>query len=732
MLPPELQERFEFRKVLGQGGQGLVVLALQRDLGRDVALKILNGAVGVEKDRFLRESRILAGMKHPGIVQFLFAEADGSRPVLVMEYFEGRTLREEMGSVIPVTRVLDFLDQLAAALDFAHSTGVIHRDLKPENVFVGGDDMVKLADFGLARLFSDRDTVTGSGMVLGTPQYMSPEQIRGETLGPASDLFSLAVIAYELLAGALPWDGTTRKMGDFLRRRLTRGPRRLEEARPDLPRAMSRVLARGLSPEAADRFSTVSELAGTLREACGEARAGIAGAPTRAIPSAMGSAGAATRVVRPVPEGVTSITKLRMLGLGAAVVLLGPALLFRGEAPAPVRASVSPTSSSSAVPSDPLEPIVEAGKVLDRAWVDYDKAIGPLTGAWSKTDMATALDASRRDPMRAAMRSISEHMARAPDLPRDPRWLVWAEQVSSFLDGFSRPMDRLSLIKRRSLVGTLVEDPGLEADTMQALRAPIRREAASLVSQVVALRALLLASRAPPGSPASTCVLWCRGSCDRALFRIGELPGDLKIFELAKVPPEVRNQVLVRGTYLERLHEALASQGPFTYGTPQQKMAGKTAVLGMLDRLASESKTSFDFQVGGLTKDSWAFKAHLLILHQLGPELDQGGEVLGPPGSELAWMMLNRLAGEASWKDLDPLLRRETLWRIRQLLTHLAPPGEKERVLYLLPRKALRREILDQLLAGFVEEGIDPAAAGKSFADLVGVPVPPIRSAGSP
>ena len=207
-----VDERFHITSLLADGGMGRVVQAVDLQTGREVALKYVRREVAddVAASRLALEAKVLDRLRHPNVVEFIHSGelADGG-PYYVMERVRGAELVDVLyGRTISIPRALGILRQLAAVLDHAHGNGIVHRDLKPENVIVvdrGGADLVKVLDFGIARSLAPSDPkLTQKGMVLGTPTYMSPEQALGIAVAPASDRYSLAVMAFEMLTGSLP------------------------------------------------------------------------------------------------------------------------------------------------------------------------------------------------------------------------------------------------------------------------------------------------------------------------------------------------------------------------------------------------------------------------------------------------------------------------------------------------------------------------------------------------
>jgi eukaryotic-like serine/threonine-protein kinase len=218
---------FEIKYQLGAGGMGEVYLAQDMKLDRKVALKILPADLAADVDlmrRFTQEAKSAAAINHPNIAHIYEIGEDGGTNFIVMEFIDGITLREQMRQPsMKLAEVLEVAAQLAGALSVAHSAGIVHRDIKPENVMIRADGIVKVLDFGLAKLSAPLsiDSIdseaptranvnTDPGVVMGTAIYMSPEQARGLPVDARTDIFSLGVVLYEMVAGRLPFDGPNR------------------------------------------------------------------------------------------------------------------------------------------------------------------------------------------------------------------------------------------------------------------------------------------------------------------------------------------------------------------------------------------------------------------------------------------------------------------------------------------------------------------------------------------
>lgn len=264
-----LAGHYEVERELGRGGMGAVLLARDIELDRLVAIKVLPPDLAAHADlreRFLRETRTAAGFNHPNIVSVHAVEEVDGLLCLVMEYVDGDTLTQRVrrGGPLSPAEAVRLLEETGWALAYAHSRGVVHRDVKPDNILIErATGRALITDFGIARS-SAADGLTRVGEVVGTPQFMSPEQAAGEALDGRSDLYSLGVVGFFALSGRLPFQAPTAQA--LLSMHLTRQPPSVTSLRPDLPGALAAVIDRCLAKDPDDRFPGGEALVSAVEE----------------------------------------------------------------------------------------------------------------------------------------------------------------------------------------------------------------------------------------------------------------------------------------------------------------------------------------------------------------------------------------------------------------------------------------------------------------------------------
>lgn len=262
---------YRIERDLARGAMGMVMLGIDERSGHPIALKTM--ALGREfhgqalheaRARFFREAEMAGRLQHPDIVRVLDAGEEGGLAYIAMELLSGHDLSRhaQPATLLPADRVVTTLARVADALDFAHRQGVIHRDIKPANIMVDfAHNAVKVTDFGIAHIADA--TQTRTGLVLGTPSFMSPEQMAGERVDGRSDLYSLGVTLFQLLTGRLPFEGVS--MAALVRSIASESPPDLREMRPDLPTSLGEVLALALQKRPETRYASGRDFAADLR-----------------------------------------------------------------------------------------------------------------------------------------------------------------------------------------------------------------------------------------------------------------------------------------------------------------------------------------------------------------------------------------------------------------------------------------------------------------------------------
>lgn len=260
---------YEVSGIVGSGGMGIVLKALDRPLDRTVAIKVMApylASSGAARQRFSREARAAAAIIHPNVIAIYGVSTDAALPYLVMPYIGGASLQKRLDTegALPVADILRIGIQIASGLAAAHNQGLVHRDIKPANILLDqGVDRLVITDFGLARAVDDA-SVTRTGIIAGTPQYMSPEQARGDAVDARSDLFSLGSVLYTTCTGRVPFRAESPY--GVLRRITDNAPRSIREINPLIPAWLCQVIERLHAKSPADRFQSANEVAQLLTE----------------------------------------------------------------------------------------------------------------------------------------------------------------------------------------------------------------------------------------------------------------------------------------------------------------------------------------------------------------------------------------------------------------------------------------------------------------------------------
>jgi serine/threonine-protein kinase len=323
-------DRYDLEQLVGTGGMSSVYKARDRLLERSVALKILHEHHSADEEfveRFRREARAVAQLSHPNIVTVIDRGEDGGKQFIVFEYVDGQNLKElvEETGPLPAGRAIELALQVARGLAFAHQHGLVHRDVKPQNVLMNGDGQAKVTDFGIARSL-DVDGVTQTGTVLGTSNYIAPEQASGQAVTARTDVYSLGVVLYELLTGEVPFPGDN-FVAVAMKHINAPAPSVLEK-RPDVPLRLAAVVERALEKNPADRFQSMDELIAELQACLAELPREADSDATMIVPPPARRAPA--RPARPRPSRLPLLLALGLAVLAAAA--LAAFLLVRSRA----------------------------------------------------------------------------------------------------------------------------------------------------------------------------------------------------------------------------------------------------------------------------------------------------------------------------------------------------------------------------------------------------------------
>src|SRR5437660_1777954 len=262
--------RYEIRSHIGAGGMGDIYLASDTELERTLALKILPEEFASDPSRmhrFVQEARAASALNHPNILTIYEIKQEGPIPFIATEFIDGITLRKQIKhGRMGLMDAIDTAIQIASALDAAHQAGIVHRDIKPENIMLRKDGYVKVLDFGLARpterreISTEADTLVNTevGIIVGTARYMSPEQARGQKVDKRTDIFSLGMVLYEMVAGRSPFEGSTNT--DVVASILKESPPPLTDYLPDAPAGLEQLINRALVKDRNERYQSSAEL----------------------------------------------------------------------------------------------------------------------------------------------------------------------------------------------------------------------------------------------------------------------------------------------------------------------------------------------------------------------------------------------------------------------------------------------------------------------------------------
>lgn len=274
-----LNGRYHLVAQQGSGGMSVIYKAIDRALGRTVAIKILRPSLTQDPaflERFRNEARSVANLSHPNIVTVHDVGNEGATHYIVMEMVEGNDLKKiiKADGALPIDRVLHLGIQICAGIGYAHRSGIVHADVKPQNVLVTPQDVVKVTDFGIAQALSDTQPQQRAQVVWGSPHYFAPEQARGEQPSPASDVYAIGIVLFEMLTGRLPYTGTNQQ--ELALAHLNDAIPMVTDFNPAIPESLARIVYKVMSKEEQGRYRTADQLMAVLQSFRDRARASTA------------------------------------------------------------------------------------------------------------------------------------------------------------------------------------------------------------------------------------------------------------------------------------------------------------------------------------------------------------------------------------------------------------------------------------------------------------------------
>jgi len=327
-LTQTLEGRYRIGKMVGRGGMGAVFFAEDLTLERPVAIKVLPPEVSHDENlvgRFEREARTAAKLDHPNIIPIFAVESAGGLHFFVMKFVSGESLEQMLTrGALPVEQAQEWLWEAARALGHAHQRNVVHRDIKPGNIMLDHDGRAMLADFGISKAMQSATQYTGTGQVIGTPFYMSPEQAKGQDVDGRSDQYSLAVVAFQMITGRMPFPDDS--IHTVIYKHIFEEPPSIRELRPDCPAYLATAVHKALAKEPEDRFASMEDFAGALMpHRHVSSMAGIGASAEHVSPDA-----ATTITPRTGPTFITPRKQPRKRRLGMAATLVSALVVVGG------------------------------------------------------------------------------------------------------------------------------------------------------------------------------------------------------------------------------------------------------------------------------------------------------------------------------------------------------------------------------------------------------------------
>ncbi|HEX6456441.1 MAG TPA: protein kinase [Solirubrobacterales bacterium] len=451
MIGTVLSGRYKLEAKLGSGGMSTVYLARDTTLDRSVAVKVMHREMSEQADqleRFRQEARAVAKLSHPNVVAVIDAGEDGGHPYIVFEYVEGETLKQRINRVgaLDAQEALAYAIEIARGLTVAHGRNMVHRDIKPQNVLIDSEGRAKLTDFGISRQL-EQDGMTATGRVLGTTDYVAPEQAMGHPVDQRSDVYSLGVVLYEMLVGQVPFSADS-QVGVAMKHVNEELPD-VQQRRPELSAAAAMVVERATAKDPADRYQEVGEMIDDLATAL-EVEAARAGAATGEATSVLEAVAPAERKLSSGDRWSRVAVVLLILVFAAAIAAV--ILISSGHGPGggggALNGKGSQVAISSASDYDPQGDGEEDPETISLA-VDGN----PTGTAWSSEHYDTETFAGTKtgpDPgvglyvTAKSAASPSEMIIRTPTPGWDAQIFATASGPPEELSGWGEPIGEVS------------------------------------------------------------------------------------------------------------------------------------------------------------------------------------------------------------------------------------------------------------------------------------------------
>jgi serine/threonine-protein kinase len=442
--------RFRLEEQIGSGGMSTVYRAFDEVLERSVAIKVMHASIsqdGVQLERFRREARTAAQLSHPHIVTVIDAGEDEGHPFIVLEYIEGETLKDRIRRVgpLPVPEAVAYAIEVGRALSAAHLTQLVHRDVKPQNVLIDPEGRAKLTDFGISRSLLDHG-LTATGRVLGTTDYVSPEQALGELVGEQSDVYSLGICLFEMLTGAVPFKAES-QVGVAMKHVREAMPD-VQKRRPEISAALASVVEKATAKELKNRYQHVDDMVADLEQALA-IEVARSGHPT----------GEATSIIRALPRGSREVLPRRLrsprlwaatiilVGIGIALIMVGLGVRTQKDKapvagpkpkttvqPGVVEIPIVKATSFDPPPGDGTEHAPETGKAIDGDPTTKWTTENYTQGGGLASKPGVGLYVTTKDPAAATKITL---------MTADPRWdceIYAAEEPGKTLADWGAPV----------------------------------------------------------------------------------------------------------------------------------------------------------------------------------------------------------------------------------------------------------------------------------------------------